>query len=74
MRQDGNPEQNSEARRKEIFRALVDAQDHQMGVLQSRAIIAKRFDIDTRDLKRIEQEGIDNNWPPLEDPPCISFS
>jgi len=74
MRQNDNPEPLSKSRRKEIFRALVDAQDHQIGVLQSRAIIAKRFGVDTRELKRIEQEGIDNNWPPLEDPPCISFS
>lgn len=55
----------SKSRRKEIFRALVDAQDQQMSVLQSRAIVAKRFGLDTRQLKNIEQEGIDNNWPPL---------
>jgi hypothetical protein len=65
MRQTDNPETFSKARRKEIFRALVDAQDHQIGVLQSRAIIAKRFGVDTRQLKSIEQEGIDNDWPPL---------
>jgi hypothetical protein len=65
MRQNDNPEPFSKSRRKEIFRALVDAQDHQISVLQSRAIIAKRFGVDTRQLKRIEQEGIDNDWPPL---------
>jgi hypothetical protein len=65
MRQNDNPEPFSESRRKEIFRALVDAQDDQIGVLQSRAIIAKRFGVDTRQLKSIEQEGIDNDWPPL---------
>jgi hypothetical protein len=73
MRQNDNPEPLSKSRRKEIFRPLVDAQDHQTGVLQSRAIIAKRFGVDTRELKRIEQEGIDNTWPPLEDPSCNSF-
>jgi hypothetical protein len=74
MQQNDHPEPFSQSRRMEIFRALVDAQDQQIGVLQSRAMITKRFGVDTRELKKIEQEGIDNNWPPLEDPPCISFS
>jgi len=65
MRQNDNSEPFSESHRKEIFRALVDAQDHHISVLQSRAIIAKRFGLDTRQLKSIEQEGIDNDWPPL---------
>jgi hypothetical protein len=65
VRQNGNPEPISESRRKDIFRALVDAQDHQTSVLQSRAIIAKRFGVDAKQLKSIEQEGIDNDWPPL---------
>jgi hypothetical protein len=65
MRLNDNPEPFSESRRKEIFRALVDTQDQQVSVLQSRALIAKRFGIDTRQLKSIEQEGIDNDWPPL---------
>jgi hypothetical protein len=65
MRLNDTPELFSESRRKEIFRALVDAQDQKVSVLQSRAIIAKRFGIDTRQLKSIEQEGIDNDWPPL---------
>jgi hypothetical protein len=38
MRQNHNPEAYSKSRRKEIFRALVNAQDHQISVLQSRAI------------------------------------
>jgi hypothetical protein len=65
MRANEDPESCSKSRRKEIFRALVDAQDEQMSVLQSRAIIAKRFGVDLRQLKSIEQEGIDNDWPPL---------
>jgi len=65
MRQNNDPEPFSKSRRQEIFRALVDAQDQQISVLQSRAIIAKRFGVDTRQLKNIEQEGIDNDWPPL---------
>lgn len=73
MQPNGNKEPLSESRRKEIFRALVDAQDHQIGVLESRARIAKQFSVDTGQLKRIEEEGIDNNWAPLEDPPELHF-
>jgi hypothetical protein len=65
MRQNNDPDPFSKSRRKEIFRALVDAQDREMSVLQSRAVIAKRFGLDIRQLKSIEQEGIDNEWPPL---------
>ena len=65
MRQKDSPEPFSKSRRKEIFQALVDAQDQQISVLQSRAIVAKRFGVDARQLKSIEQEGIDNDWPPL---------
>ena len=32
-----------EDRRKEVFAALVDAQDHDMGVVQSRQHVAERF-------------------------------
>jgi hypothetical protein len=65
MRHIDDAEPFTKSRRKEIFRALVDAQDDRMSVLQSRAIVAKRFGIDVRQLKSIEQEGIDNEWPPL---------
>jgi hypothetical protein len=55
----------SEASRKEIFLALVDAQDHEMSVGQSRRETAQRFGITESQVRRIEREGIDNNWPPL---------
>jgi hypothetical protein len=63
--QNQDPECFSEPRRKEIFRALVDAQDHKFSILQSRAIITRRFGVSTKQLQDIEQEGIDNDWPPL---------
>jgi hypothetical protein len=53
------------AQRKEIFLALVKAQDRAMTVSQSRDAIAQRFGIDERQLRQIEQEGIDDEWPPL---------
>jgi hypothetical protein len=55
-----------EARRKEIFLALVDAQDHDMSVPQSRKAVAERFGISENQVRQIEREGVDNDWPPLE--------
>jgi hypothetical protein len=54
-----------EERRKEIFRALVEAQDQQMTVEQSRRVIAERFGISEGQVRKIEREGLANEWPPL---------
>jgi DNA-directed RNA polymerase sigma subunit (sigma70/sigma32) len=58
-------EQLSEARRKEIFLALVDAQDHELGVAQSRTLIAERFGLSEEQVRQIEREGLNSQWPPL---------
>ena len=58
-------EQGSESRRKEVFLALVTAQDGDMPVAQSRKEIAQRFGITEAEVVRIEREGLDGNWPPL---------
>ena len=55
----------AEPRRKEIFLALVSAQDHEMSAEQSRRFIAERFGITESQVRHIEREGIDNDWPPL---------
>jgi hypothetical protein len=52
-------------RRKEIFQALVDAQDHEMSVAQSRSLIAERFGVSENQVRQIEREGIEAQWPPL---------
>ena len=54
-----------EPQRKEIFLALVDAQDHGLGVAKSRKAVAERFEISEALVREIEEEGIDNEWPPL---------
>ena len=54
-----------EEQRKEIFRALVEAQDQAMSVADSRKLIIQRFGVSDRELRRIEVEGIDEQWPPL---------
>jgi hypothetical protein len=55
----------SEPRRREIFLALVDAQDRAMGVSQSRKFIAERFGVTETEIRQIEREGLDSQWPPL---------
>jgi hypothetical protein len=54
-----------EARRKEVFLALVEAQDHDLGVPESRQAVAERFGVGVDQVRRIEREGIENGWPPL---------
>jgi hypothetical protein len=54
-----------ESVRKEIFLALVEAQDHEMSVAQSRKLIAERFGVSDTQLRQIEREGLDREWPPL---------
>jgi hypothetical protein len=54
-----------ESVRKEIFQALVEAQDHEMSVSQSRKMIAERFGVSDTQLRQIEREGLDQEWPPL---------
>jgi hypothetical protein len=54
-----------ESVRKEIFLALVEAQDHEMSVPQSRKMIAEKFGVTDSQLRQIEREGLDREWPPL---------
>jgi len=65
MSQPAEQESLSEARRKEIFVALVEAQDHAMTVPQSRKAVAEWFGLDEGQVRRIEREGLDHHWPPL---------
>jgi hypothetical protein len=51
--------------RKEIFLALVDAQDHEMTVSQSRKLICERFGVTDQQIRDIEEEGLERQWPPL---------
>jgi hypothetical protein len=54
-----------ESRRQEVFRALVEAQDRGVGVVGSRKEVAKRFGLSDRQIRQIEHEGLNNDWPPL---------
>jgi len=51
--------------RMEVFLALVEAQDSQMAVPQSRKATAERFGLSEQQVRQIEREGLDGGWPPL---------
>jgi hypothetical protein len=55
----------AEPRRREIFRLLVGAQDMQMGVEESYEYIRDRFNLSADEVRRIEEEGVVCDWPPL---------
>jgi hypothetical protein len=55
----------SEERRREIFHALVEAQDQSMSVSASREHVAQQFGVSVQQVLRIEREGLDSAWPPL---------
>ena len=54
--------------RKEIFHSLVTAQDSgSMTVPQSVQHITKQFEITDAQLRQIQEEGIEKEWPPLDE-------
>ncbi len=48
-----------------IFKAVVEAQDGGQSVAASRTAAARRFAVTEDQVKEIEREGMDNQWPPL---------
>ena len=52
-------------RRKEIFAALVKAQDEGTPVPASRSQVAESFGVTVRKVEAIEREGLTRQWPPL---------
>ena len=54
--------------RREIFSALVAAQDQgTMTVAESRKHIIDQYAISDVQLRQIEEEGLDKEWPPLNE-------
>ena len=54
--------------RREIFSALVAAQDQgTMSVAESRKQMMDQFEITDAQLRQIEEEGLDKEWPPLNE-------
>ena len=56
-------------RRKEIFLALVEAQDQPMSVVQSRKLVGERFDLDDRQCDRLRKRASKRNGPRCEREP-----
>ncbi len=52
--------------RRTIFQALVRAQDNGESVGESRQHITQRFHVTEYTLRKIEDEGIARQWPPLD--------
>ena len=53
--------------RREIFLALVNTQDMVANVPRSRQIVTEKFDISEAQLRQIEEEGLEKEWPPLSE-------
>ncbi len=55
----------SQEERMQVFLALVEAQDGEMTVAQSRQAVAGRFGVTEQQVRQVEREVLDGNWPPL---------
>lgn len=51
--------------RRQVFLALVEAQDSKMSVAASRKAMVERFGITEQQVRSIEREGLEGEWPPL---------
>ena len=58
----------SEDRRRAIFAALVETQDRARSPHEAKQEVLARFGVTWGMVERIDQEGIDKNWPPLDEP------
>ena len=56
-----------EPKRMAIFFALVQMQDGGASVAESQQVIAEQLGLTERLVRRIEQEGLEKDWPPLSD-------
>jgi hypothetical protein len=52
-------------RRMEIFQTVVEAQDQGLSTVQARRQAAKQFAVSETAVQRIEEEGLQGEWPPL---------
>lgn len=62
-----SPKRLTTQQRQEIFHALVTTQDVVSNVRKSYEVVTEKFDISEAQLKQIEDEGLDNEWPPLSE-------
>jgi hypothetical protein len=53
--------------RQELFYALVATQDLGMSVAESRQQVSQQFEVAEDEVRKIEDEGIEKEWPPLNE-------
>ena len=53
--------------RREIFQTLVATQDEGMKVSQSFEHVSKQYEISDSQIRQIQEEGIEKQWPPLDE-------
>jgi hypothetical protein len=59
--------------RREIFSSLVATQDQGlMSVAESRKHVIEQFKITDIQLRQIEEEGLDKEWPPLNEEAAVA--
>ena len=58
----------STAEKMEIFSHLVATQDEVHDVRKSKEMVTEQFSISEEQLRAIEEEGLDKEWPPLSEP------
>ena len=57
--------------KKEIFNALVVIQDQgDLSVTDSKKRIMEQFHVTENQLRQIQDEGIEKEWPPLDEEPA----
>ena len=54
--------------KKEIFSNLVATQDAIANVRKSYEMVTEQYSISEEQLRAIEDEGVENEWPPLSEP------
>lgn len=54
--------------KKEIFSHLVATQDAVANVRKSYEMVTEQYSISEEQLRAIEDEGVENEWPPLSEP------
>jgi hypothetical protein len=62
----------TEERRREVFAALVAAQDGGLDVPASRKKVAADYGLTPKRVEKIEREGLDAEWPPLGNAPAAA--
>lgn len=55
----------TEAHRRAVFHDLVTTQDAGVPVPDSRLTVAQKHGLDVDEVRRVEREGLDKEWPPL---------